>query len=1185
VGDTILDLYDVTALLGEGGMGKVYKVHHRGWAVDLAVKSPRPEIFAHAGGQENFVREAETWVNLGLHPHIVSCHYVRSLGGIPRVFAEYVSGGSLADWIRCRKLYDGGPGLALERILDVAIQIAWGLDYAHAQGLVHQDVKPANVMMTADGTAKVTDFGLARARRLAGERADVVPGGSILVSVGGMTPAYCSPEQAAGRSLSRQTDLWSWGLSVLEMFIGEVTWLAGQAAPEALAGYVETGGGGEGALPAMPAALVTLLAQCFAHDPKARPMSQGAVAARLRDIYRTTTGQAYARVELRPAELTADSLNNRALSLLDLGKASDAEATWQAALAADPQHPETIYNRGLLLWRRAETTDQLLLQQLESIEASHRSPARAHYLLALVHLERGDPDSARALLERAASLAPEDSEISAALGTTRSAAAAKPRDLGVQAAPISTVCLTRDGRYAVSGAADGAVGVWDLAAGRRAQGFQAHGTYVLNVHVTSDGRHAVTATEGEPPKLWDLASGRCLRTFEGSQKPLGATCLSPDGRYLVTGVGMRGSTVDTVDVLQLWDVATGRRLRSASRAHVYGISSISVLPDSSSCLATDSMGPVYAWQFETGALTTLFDRRYTWALADCLSPGGRHHLSANEDSMKLWDITTATELATFAGHTDRVRAIRLSVDGQWAVSVSRDRTVRLWETATGRCVRTFVGHGGEVHTVALDPDIRFAVSGGQDRTLIVWPLPVRDRYVAAPQMSRIWSHAQATQAKSEVEELLERASHAQTREDFDRALALVRQARQTPGHERTAQTLDAWATLARVCARTGFRGAWLAREMSIRPEDPWHWVVATVRWALARPEPLRALERALEMPRPSAYRRDSARSPARDRKSVSCCLSPDGHLLLLGYAEGSVALLEVATGRLAQALTGHKNSVEAVAFSPTGRQALTGSRDKDVRLWDLDRGECLRVLSGSTEEISHVHYTPDGLRAISGCGGPFPTDPTLRLWDLESGRCVHTFEEHCDSVASLSLTPDRRFLLTAARAFGPQTPHVLRLWDVASGRCLLEIQDPDASTASPACLTPDGRWAVAADQRHFQIWELDSRRCLQSLESGGSGLVALSRDARWAVLSDQENTLRLWELDWELQARPAADWDDAALPYLETFLRRTRPGAGGIERERDLTELLGVLQDCGLGWLRHAGVSRKLAELAASGDG
>jgi serine/threonine protein kinase len=107
-GDVLLEQYEVLGTLGEGGMGTVYKVHHRGWNIDLAVKSPRPALFAWVDGKENFMREAETWVILHLHPHIVSCYYVRLIDGIPRIFAEYVAGGSLADWIRSRRLYEGG---------------------------------------------------------------------------------------------------------------------------------------------------------------------------------------------------------------------------------------------------------------------------------------------------------------------------------------------------------------------------------------------------------------------------------------------------------------------------------------------------------------------------------------------------------------------------------------------------------------------------------------------------------------------------------------------------------------------------------------------------------------------------------------------------------------------------------------------------------------------------------------------------------------------------------------------------------------------------------------------------------------------------------------------------------------------------------------------------------------------
>ena len=196
---------------------------------------------SRSGGAENFEREAETWVNLGLHPHAVSCYYVRRLGGVPRVFAEFIEGGSLSDWIKDGRLYEGAPEAALARILDIAIQFAWGLDYSHEQGLIHQDVKPANVMMTKDGLAKVTDFGLARARPMAGGDAGEGPQQTMMVASLGMTPAYASPEQATGQTLTRRTDLWSWGVSLLEMFTGEVLWPMGTTVAGFLEEYLKSG--------------------------------------------------------------------------------------------------------------------------------------------------------------------------------------------------------------------------------------------------------------------------------------------------------------------------------------------------------------------------------------------------------------------------------------------------------------------------------------------------------------------------------------------------------------------------------------------------------------------------------------------------------------------------------------------------------------------------------------------------------------------------------------------------------------------------------------------------------------------------------------------------------------------------------------------------------------------------------
>ncbi|MFA7175003.1 MAG: serine/threonine-protein kinase, partial [Kiritimatiellia bacterium] len=297
-GQTILDDYVVDRVLGEGGMGIVYLVHSQANGRQFAVKRATG---LKESDRRNFLAELQTWIDLPEHPNIVPCRFFRTVGDEVLIFAEYVEGGSLKDWIDSKKLYEGGPQEALERILDISIQFAWGLHCMHELGVVHQDVKPGNVLMSFDGAVamqgvrpRVTDFGLARARTAGGERFVPALGRSILVSSGGHTPAYCSPEQAERRPVTRQTDIWSWGVSVLEMFTGEVTWISGHVAAEVLEQYLQSDEPVE-KIPAMPIDLAELLRQCFLHQSAERPVDLAWVVETLKTVYRREAGTDYDR--------------------------------------------------------------------------------------------------------------------------------------------------------------------------------------------------------------------------------------------------------------------------------------------------------------------------------------------------------------------------------------------------------------------------------------------------------------------------------------------------------------------------------------------------------------------------------------------------------------------------------------------------------------------------------------------------------------------------------------------------------------------------------------------------------------------------------------------------------------------------------------------------------------------------
>ena len=345
----LLDVYRVESNPIHGGMGSVWRVHHTGWNTDLAMKQPQPWLFADEAARQNFIGECQNWINLGLHPNIVSCYYVREIDGVPTIFSEWMENGSLENRITDGTLYDGTEEEVQARLLDIAIQYARGLHYAHEAGLIHQDVKPDNLLLTKDWQAKAADFGLAKARAVLTVREEEGDEGAThMAASGGYTPAYCSMEQMDGKPLTRRTDIYSWAVSVMEMYLGGRSWQNGVVAGMSCRDYFEDADRRTD----VPKPLQELLAQCMETNPEDRPHDFALIEKELERIYSEVLGTEYSRPAPEAAADTADSLNNRALSFLDLGMPEEAEELWTRALEADPGAAIVQYNRGIRTLRR-----------------------------------------------------------------------------------------------------------------------------------------------------------------------------------------------------------------------------------------------------------------------------------------------------------------------------------------------------------------------------------------------------------------------------------------------------------------------------------------------------------------------------------------------------------------------------------------------------------------------------------------------------------------------------------------------------------------------------------------------------------------------------------------------------------------------------------------------------------------
>ena len=204
-GSTLAGRYTIIEELGRGGMGVVYKAEDTKLKRTVALKFLPPELTHISEVKERFVREAQAAAALD-HPHICTVYEFDEAEETTFISMAYIEGQSL------RKKIESGP-LELDEALKIATQVAEGLQEAHKKGVVHRDIKSANIMVTEKGQSKIMDFGLAR-----------MTGTTMLTQEGTTmgTIAYMSPEQARGEEVDHRTDIWSLGVVLYEMFCGQL---------------------------------------------------------------------------------------------------------------------------------------------------------------------------------------------------------------------------------------------------------------------------------------------------------------------------------------------------------------------------------------------------------------------------------------------------------------------------------------------------------------------------------------------------------------------------------------------------------------------------------------------------------------------------------------------------------------------------------------------------------------------------------------------------------------------------------------------------------------------------------------------------------------------------------------------------------------------------------------------------
>jgi serine/threonine protein kinase len=613
-----LDQFAVLGVIGRGGMGIVLRGFDTYLERDVAVKVLDPAMAKDEVARERFCRESRTAASV-THENVVAVHHValEETSNLPYLVMQLIDGEALDQ----RLAHGRQP---LKDIVAIGAQVAAGLAAAHEKGLIHRDVKPANVLLErGTNRVKLTDFGLARAAE------DVRLTGTGMVAG---TPLYMAPEQARGEELDARADLFSLGVLLYELCTGQTPFDA-RTPLAVLKRLTDEPHRPVRALnPETPDWLAAVIDRLLAKSPADRFQSAREVA------------------ELLDLQLSAMKTSSEVISACPKKRAHRIRQflTILAAVAVGAIATSVV----ILLWMGR---GQRSLSAGTSEPPLAVLPGGAGSVWGLA-FSPGDRTLAMALEEGKIKLW--DVEAGAVKAT-----------LSDHTGMVWTAAFSGDGLYLLTSGDDNTARIWDLATHKAVKTLQSKAA-VRAALFDREAKRVFTGDRQGYIRVWDVATGKQIRSWKHPGS-LFAMALSPDGKTVASG--------GTDHLVRLWDAETGQE-RLSLNGHTGSLYSLAFRKDGKVLASAGWDRTIRLWDPGTGELVRTLDGHGKGIWAIDFAPDGITIASADQDGMvRMWDTGSGQVLAEFAGHDGTVHSLAFSRDGTRIASGGRDGTVHLWK--------------------------------------------------------------------------------------------------------------------------------------------------------------------------------------------------------------------------------------------------------------------------------------------------------------------------------------------------------------------------------------------------------------------------------------------------------------------------------------------------------------------------
>jgi WD40 repeat protein len=642
--------YELLGELGRGGMGVVYQARQVGLDRVVALKVVLAGGHAGPADRARFRTEAEAIARLQ-HPGIVQVYEVGEHGGLPYLALEFCPGGSLAQRLAGSPL----PPRDAARLVEA---LARAVQAAHDRSVVHRDLKPQNVLLAADGTPKVADFGLAK-------KLDAAEGQTRTGAVLG-TPSYMAPEQAGGVGpIGPPTDVYALGAILYECLTGRPPFKAATAVETIEQVRTREPVPPTRLQPGTPRDLETVCLKCLQKAPGRRYPSAEALAEELR---RYLDGRPILARPVSALERMAKWARRRPAvaglsAALVLGTAASLAVMTGLYIQSEGRRTATDAANSEL----AGANERLTRKEADLI--TERDSTRREKAIA---------DENQRATQRALETADVDAGLRLAdQGDLFGALLWFAKPLQEDYGPVQSPEMHRDRLSAY----------WRSPNRPTLQAVIAHQGQVRSASFSPDGRRILTAFVVVP-------------TYDVSR------------RILTTGVMPA----------RVWDAESGKPLSPPLQHPSYGARSASFSPDGRRVVTAGDDGTARVWDAESGRPISapLTHRRWNWSI--WFSPDGRRYVGGGpaRNTAQVCDAETDLPLSPPLPHQGSIASASFSPDGRRVVTGSDDKTARVWDAESGQPLSPPLPHQGGVVSASFSPDGRRILTASWDKTARVW---------------------------------------------------------------------------------------------------------------------------------------------------------------------------------------------------------------------------------------------------------------------------------------------------------------------------------------------------------------------------------------------------------------------------------------------------------------------------------